>query len=79
MALPPLAGDLTEEVVMAVLNTESKRPAGQRSRYLKEFRRDSAALFIDQHRTVADVVKEIGVVEQTLGNWVRQERADRCE
>ncbi len=34
---------------------------------------------IDQHRTIADVARELGVVEQTLGNWVRQERIDRGE
>ena len=34
---------------------------------------------IDQHRTIADVAGELGVVEQTLGNWVRQERVDRGE
>jgi transposase len=56
---------------MAVMNTESERPAGRRSRYPKKFRRDAAALVIDQHRTVVDVAKELGVVEQTLGNWVR--------
>jgi transposase len=28
---------------------------------------------------VADVAKELGLVEQTLGNWVRQERIDRGE
>jgi len=64
---------------MAVMNTESERPAGRRSRYPKEFRRDAAALVIDQHRTIVDVAKELGVVEQTLGNWVRQERVDRGE
>ena len=26
---------------------------------------------------MADVARELGVVEQTLGNWVRQERIDR--
>jgi transposase-like protein len=61
------------------MNTESERPAERRSRYPKEFRRDAAALVIDQHRTVVDVAKELGVVEQTLGNWVRQERVDRGE
>jgi transposase-like protein len=34
---------------------------------------------IDQRRTVADVTRQLGVVEQTLGNWVRQERIDRGE
>jgi transposase len=53
--------------------------ARRRGRYPKEFRRDAAALVIDQHRTIADVARELGVVEQTLGNWVRQERIDRGE
>lgn len=64
---------------MAVMSTESQRPAGRRSRYPKEFRRDAAALVIDQHRTIVDVAKELGIVEQTLGNWARQERIDRGE
>ena len=54
-------------------------PARRKGRYPKEFRRDAAALVIDQHRTVADVARELGVIEQTLGNWVRQERVDRGE
>jgi transposase len=66
---------------MAVVNTgpESEKPARRRGRYPKEFRRDAAILVIEQHRSVADVAKELGVVEQTLGNWVRQERIDRGE
>lgn len=54
-------------------------PARRKGRYPKEFRRDAAALVIDQHRTVADVARELGLVEQTLGNWVRQEHVDRGE
>lgn len=48
------------------MNTESERPAGRRSRYPKEFRRDATALVIDQHHTVVDVAKELGVVEPRL-------------
>ena len=59
-------------------NASSPRRRG-RSRYPKEFRRDASALVIDQHRTIADVSRELGVIEQTLGNWVRQERIDRGE
>ena len=59
-------------------NASSPRRRG-RSRYPKEFRRDAAALVIDQRRTVADVARQLGVVEQTLGNWVRQERIARGE
>jgi transposase-like protein len=64
---------------MPVVTEDQPAPARRRGRYPKEFRRDAAALVIDQKRTVADVAKELGVVEQTLGNWVRQERIDRGE
>jgi transposase-like protein len=59
--------------------TEESPPSGRRRRvrYPREFRRDAAALVIDQRRTVVDVARELDVVEQTLGNWVRQERIDR--
>src|SRR5665213_3484242 len=52
-------------------------PTRRRGRCPREFRRDAAALVIDQERTIADVARELGIVEQTLGNWVRQERIDR--
>ena len=64
---------------MPVVTEDQPTPARRRGRYPKEFRRDAAALVIDQKRTVADVARELGVVEQTLGNWVRQERIDRGE
>jgi len=64
---------------MPVVTEEQPTPARRRGRYPKEFREDAAALVIDQKRTVADVARELGLVEQTLGNWVRQERIDRDE
>ena len=36
-------------------------------------------MVLDQDRTVADVAREMELVEQTVGNWVRQERIDRGE
>jgi transposase len=64
---------------MPTVTEKRPEPARRRGRYPKEFRRDAAALVIDQHRTIADVAREVDVVEQTLGNWVRQERIDRGE
>jgi transposase-like protein len=64
---------------MSVVTKQKPESARRRGRYPKEFRRDAAALVIDQKRTLVDVAKELGVVEQTLGNWVRQERIDRGE
>ena len=56
---------------MPAVTGEKPTPARRRGRYPKEFQRDAAALVICQHRTVADVARELNVVEQTLGNWVR--------
>jgi transposase len=64
---------------MPTVTEQRPEPTRRRGRYPKEFRRDAASLVIDQHRTIADVAKELDVVEQTLGNWVRQERIDRGE
>jgi len=33
----------------------------------------------DQHRTIAEVARELGVNDETLGNWVREVRIDRGE
>lgn len=51
----------------------------RRGRYPSQFRKDAASLVLDQRRTIADVARELGVNEQTLGNWVRQERIERGE
>ena len=60
--------------------SEKSVPAGRRrGRYPAEFRRDVAAVVLDQGRSVADVAREFDLVEQTVGNWVRQERIDRGE
>jgi len=62
------------------LVTKDKPPAKRkRGRYPKEFRRDVCSLVLDQHRAVSDVCQELGLVEQTVYNWVRQERIDRGE
>ncbi|ACU54246.1 transposase IS3/IS911 family protein [Acidimicrobium ferrooxidans DSM 10331] len=51
----------------------------RRGRYPSQFRKDAAALVLDQRRTIADVARELAFIEQTLGNWVRSERIDRGE
>jgi len=64
---------------MPTVTENQLEPTRRRGSYPKEFRRDAAALVIDQNRTIAAVARELEVVEQTLGNWVRQERIDRGE
>src|SRR5664280_459852 len=64
---------------MPVVTEDRPTPGRRRGRFPKEFRKDATDLVIDQKRTVADVARELGLVEQTLGNWVRHEKVDRGE
>ena len=47
-----------------------------RRKFTPEYRREAARLVIDTGRTVAEVAREIGVLEQTLGRWVAAEKRD---
>ena len=64
---------------MPAVTEKRPSPGRRRGRYPKEFRRDVAALVLDQHRSIADVAKELDLVGQSVGNWVRQEKIDRGE
>ncbi len=50
-----------------------------RPRYSAEFKADSVSMVTDGGRTIADVAAALGLVEQTLGNLVRQARVDHGE
>ena len=55
-------------------------PSGRsRVRYTAEFKADAVAMVIDAERSIVDVARGLGLVEQTLGDWVRQARIDRGE
>jgi transposase-like protein len=43
----------------------------QRRRFSPEFKAEAVQLVIESGRPVAQVARELGVVEQTLGNWVK--------
>ena len=50
---------------------------GRPSKYPPEFQRDAVAMVLDEHRSIADVARSIGVIEGTLGNWVAKARKER--
>jgi len=64
---------------MRVVTEEKPTPVRRRGRYPKEFRRGVCALVLDQKRSVANVARELDLVEQTVYAWVRQEKIDRGE
>ncbi len=49
-----------------------------RRKYSPEFKETVVREVIDGSRPVAAVAKANGLVEQTVGNWVRQYRADHA-
>ena len=49
--------------------------AGRR-RYSPEYKAEAVKLVIETSRPIALVARELGIVEQTLGNWVKAWRDD---
>ena len=60
-----------------VIEGSAEQPG--RGRFTAEFKADAVAMVIDGERPIVDVARGLGLVEQTLGNWVRQARIDRGE
>jgi transposase len=60
---------------------EGHRQSPQRTRrgFTKEFKRDAVELVGSTGRPIAEIARELGIYDSTLGNWVRQDRIDRGE
>jgi len=50
-----------------------------RRKFTEEFKRDAVQLVLTTGRPVAEVARELGIYDSTLGNWVKQERIDSGE
>jgi transposase-like protein len=48
-------------------------------KYSPEFREEAARLVVEGQRSIAEVAREHGLVETTLGAWVRQYRQAHAE
>jgi transposase len=48
-----------------------------RRQFTPEFKRDAVELVRTSERPIAEIARELGVYDSTLGNWVRQDRIDR--
>jgi transposase-like protein len=49
-----------------------------RRKYSPEFKEEAVKMVIETSRSVAEVAREIGVNETTLGNWVAKYRAEHA-
>lgn len=47
-----------------------------RRRFTEEYKAQAVAFVIDDHRPVAEVARNIGAHEMTLGKWVKKARED---
>jgi transposase len=50
--------------------------AGKYRKFSPEFREEAARMVIDTSRAIADVGRELGINETTLGNWVKTYRVN---
>jgi transposase len=50
-----------------------------RRRFTEEYKDQAVAFVIDGGRSIADVARNIGVHEMTLGKWVKNARVARAE
>ena len=65
------------------------RGGSRQRRYSEEFKRDAVALWRRSGRSIAEVARELGVNDMSLGLWIKkndesepmseQDRADRAE
>jgi transposase len=50
----------------------------KRRKYTPEFKSEAVRLMVDTSRPIAEVAREIGVHEGTLGSWVSKYRAEHA-
>ena len=53
--------------------------ARKNSKFSPEFREEAARMVVETSRAIADVARELGVSETSLGNWVRAYREKHAE
>jgi transposase len=53
--------------------------AGKYRKFSPEFREEAARMVVESSRPIAEVAREIGASETTLGNWVRTYREAHAE
>jgi transposase-like protein len=53
--------------------------AGKYRKFSPEFREEAARMVMDTSRPIADVARELGINETSLGNWVRDYRKKHAE
>ena len=53
--------------------------AGKYRKFTPEFREEAARMVVETSRPIADVARELGINETTLGNWAKAYREKHAE
>jgi transposase len=56
---------------------QAKRQKRARRRFTDEFKAGAVRLVLDEHKTVAEVARDLDLTQSSLGKWVDRARADR--
>ncbi len=58
---------------------EEQQARRGRRRFSDEFKRDAVEIVRSSDRSIAEVARELGIYDSSLGNWVRQDQINRGE
>ena len=57
----------------------AEKQGRRRRQFTEEFKGDAVELVRSTGRPIAQIARELGIYDSTLGNWVKQDRIDRGE
>ena len=58
---------------------EEQQAKRRRRKFSDEFKQDAVEIVRSSDRSIAEVARELGIYDSSLGNWVNQDRIDRGE
>ena len=58
---------------------EEHQARGSRRRFSDEFKRDAVEIVRSSDKSIAEIARELGIYDSSLGNWVKQDQVDRGE
>ncbi len=58
---------------------EEQQTKRSRRKFSDEFKRDAVEIVRSSGRSIAEIARELGIYDSSLGNWVKQDQVDRGE
>ncbi len=58
---------------------EEQQTKRSRRKFSDEFKRDAVEIVRSSGRSIAEIARELGIYDSSLGHWVKQDQVDRGE